>query len=204
MNNLTKYILFFLLLVANIFCVEVGWMSGVNLTKPILIPVLAWQLMGTEWGRVRWVWFALFFSWIGDVLLMLPYDLFIFGLGSFLIAHLFYIRHFLQQWNRKQEQFQAAYLFGVLSYLGILLYLLFPVLGALKVPVIFYGIIISTMLLLALQTRKRGYQLGALCFVLSDSLLAINKFHTPLPLAGLWVMSTYGLAQFYIVKTSRI
>jgi len=164
--------------------------------------LLAWGLVGSAWGKVKWVWIALFFSWAGDVLLMLPYDLFIFGLASFLLAHVFYIRHFWSEWDRTAFPFQPLYLIGVLVYLIGLLYLLFPVLGAMQVPVIVYGTVISVMLLLALQTDRPGYRFGALLFVLSDSILAINKFHTPIPFAALLVMSTYGLAQFYLVKES--
>jgi len=40
---------------------------------------------------------------------------------------------------------------------------------------------------------------GAVFFMLSDSLLAINRFVTPLPLSGLWVLSTYYTAQILIV-----
>lgn len=198
-----RALLFSLLLFANIVSVEMDFEFGVYLTKPLLIPVLAWSLIGADWARVRWVLVALLLSWVGDILLMLPFDLFVFGLASFLLAHIFYIRHFWSAWDRSASPFQPLYLIGVMVYLIGLLYLLFPVLGAMQVPVIVYGTVISAMLLLALQTDRPGYRLGALLFVLSDSILAINKFHTPLPLASLWVMGTYGMAQFYLVKESR-
>jgi uncharacterized membrane protein YhhN len=44
---------------------------------------------------------------------------------------------------------------------------------------------------------------GALLFVMSDSLLAINKFVHPIPEAGFLIMSTYILAQYFIVQGSR-
>lgn len=194
---------FFLLLIANILSSELGWLLGVYLTKPLLIPVLAWGLIGADRARVKWVLIALLLSWVGDILLMLPFDLFVFGLASFLLAHVFYIRHFWGVWDRTASPFQPLLLIGVLAYLGGLMYLLFPVLGALQVPVIVYGIVISTMLLFALHSGRPGYVLGAALFVLSDSLLAINKFHTVIPLSSLWVMATYGGAQFYLVKESR-
>ena len=198
-----RTLLFFVFLVLNIVSVEWGFELGIYLTKPLLIPLLAWTLIGFKWDRVRWICLGLLFSWIGDILLMLPIDGFVVGLISFLIAHHYYIRHLFGQWNAKEVPFRPVYLLGVTMYLIVLIGILFPVLGDMKIPVIVYGLVISTMLLFALHTEQRGYQLGALFFVLSDSLLAINKFHTPLPLAGLLVMSTYGLAQYYIVKTSR-
>jgi uncharacterized membrane protein YhhN len=42
--------------------------------------------------------------------------------------------------------------------------------------------------------------LGALLFVISDSLLAINKFYQDIPLAGVLIMLTYGLAQLFIME----
>jgi alkylglycerol monooxygenase len=45
--------------------------------------------------------------------------------------------------------------------------------------------------------------LGAGIFMLSDSLIAIDRFVTPIPLAGLWVLSTYYAAQILIVLHVR-
>ena len=41
---------------------------------------------------------------------------------------------------------------------------------------------------------------GSIFFMLSDSVLAINKFFSPVTAAGFWVMSTYILAQFLIIQ----
>lgn len=203
MNRTFSFFLFFLILASNILSSESGWLLGVYITKPLLIPSLAWMLAGSEWRLVRWVWMALFFSWIGDILLMLPYDLFIFGLGSFLVAHIFYIRHFIGIWRSNGRPINRVVALVLIGYLLALFSVLFPVLGDLRIPVVGYGIVISTMLLFASQTASIGYAIGATFFVLSDTLLAINKFYTPLPMAALLVMSTYGLAQYYIVKTAR-
>ena len=194
---------FFIFLAVNIISVEMDFTWGMYLTKPFLIPLLAWQLPSGHWLRLRWIWFALIFSCIGDVLLMLPFDWFLFGLGSFLIAHFFYIRHFWGVWDREHVPFRWIPTLVIGIYLAGLLFLLSPILGDLKGPVIVYGLVISAMLLLAFHSGRSGYQWGACLFVLSDSLLAINKFHTPLPLAGLLVMATYGAAQYLLVRTAR-
>ncbi len=44
---------------------------------------------------------------------------------------------------------------------------------------------------------------GACFFMLSDSLLAIHRFVQPLPLAPLWVLSTYYTAQMLIAHNAR-
>ncbi|MBM3432899.1 MAG: lysoplasmalogenase [Bacteroidetes bacterium] len=203
MNVRNKSVLFFLILASNIGASLFGWDWGEYLTKPLLVPLLGWLLVGSKWIRVKWIWFALFFSWVGDIVLMLPIDGFVLGLGSFLLAHLFYIRHFWGIWDRSRISFKPLYLVGVVGYLSGLILLLFPLLGSLQLPVIAYGLVISTMLLLALHAGSIGYQWGAAFFVLSDSILAINKFHTPLPVSALWVMGTYGWAQYRIVFSSR-
>jgi uncharacterized membrane protein YhhN len=81
----------------------------------------------------------------------------------------------------------------------------------LRVPVAVYVLVISLMAAQAIgraaamqgEANKRaawGVALGALLFMLSDSLLAINRFVTPLPLAELWVLVSYYAAQFLIVR----
>jgi uncharacterized membrane protein YhhN len=131
---------------------------------------------------------------------------FIIGLVSFLIAHLFYIVLFskLQKVNTiKYKRFIPL----VLLYLFGLLYFLWEKLGGMKIPVIIYALVISTMLLVAIKgyftwNSKSGKLLliGAVFFVLSDSILAINKFYVPIYLSSFWIMSTYITAQFLIVK----
>ena len=171
-----KSSLYFLVLAVNIIAVQTGWDIGVYATKPLLIPLLGWMLMDSENQKVRWVWLALLFCWVGDILLMLPQDLFLFGLVSFLIAHLFYIRHFWGEWDRKTKPIRPVYLVGVALYLIGLLAILIPVLGDMRIPVIVYGIV---------------------------SILALNKFNNPFLLAGSLIMLTYGLAQYFIVTGTR-
>lgn len=199
MDRSSKSLLFFVVLAANILSVQFDWNIGIYLTKPLLIPLLGWMLLGSEWKKMCWVWIGLFFCWVGDVLLMLPMDLFLFGLASFLIAHLFYIRHFWGAWKRKAQPFRTIYLAGVVLYLIGLTAILTPVLGEMRIPVIVYGLVISAMLLFALHAGATDYAVGAVLFVLSDSVLALNKFHTSFLLAGSLIMLTYGLAQYFIV-----
>ena len=74
-----------------------------------------------------------------------------------------------------------------------------------KIPVLVYGIVISIMFLLALhmlfvRNKEAGklMMLGALLFVASDSILAINKFYSSFEYAGIAIMLTYGIAQLLI------
>ena len=97
-------------------------------------------------------------------------------------------------------------LIAVLAYLVELMHLMWPFLGPMKVPVLIYGITISVMLSAAFwQYQKLDnktallFILGATLFVASDSILALNRFRNPFESAGVLTMSTYILAQLFIV-----
>jgi uncharacterized membrane protein YhhN len=150
-----------------------------------------------------------FFSLIGDILLMFSGG-FIFGLAAFLMAHLFYISAFYLDNEgfifKKKDRFLAAT--GILAYGVVFLSIVLPKVGnALLFPVSAYGITILIMLLTALNrwknAEKTSFQwvlTGAIIFVISDSLLAINRFVQPFPFSGIGIMLTYATGQFLIIN----
>ncbi|HYL78733.1 MAG TPA: lysoplasmalogenase [Bryobacteraceae bacterium] len=144
--------------------------------------------------------FALAVSTLGDVLLDLdPQGLFVYGLGSFLIAHIAYVVLFVQRpFSVKPVKIAAA--IGVLLYSIAISAWLFPSLGDLKIPVAVYMCAITTMAITAILASfpTPWVAIGAILFVASDSLLAINKFKTPIPYRDILVWSTYYAAQFTI------
>lgn len=181
--------------------------------KPLLLPFLLFSVYTFEkFPTKNLLLSALTFSWIGDVILMFADKgelYFIFGLVSFLISHILYIVLFSKQGNttdyRKNIIFWIAFILIIL-YLKSMLTLLFPKLGDLKIPVSIYALTISIMLLVALKgyfSWKKPANIsilfGAMFFVTSDSILAINKFYEPLPYAAFLIMFTYLVAQFAIV-----
>ncbi len=183
-------------------------------SKPLLIPTLIAYLLSQTRNSAsnlkKWVLFALLFSWVGDVLLMfVPTNdiYFLLGLAAFLLAHIFYILFF--HFTRLKEQIKSNpwLLVVVVIYYALLINWLSPYLDDMKIPVRVYGVVISFMLMLAMHmigisNKKAGQwmMIGALLFVISDSVLAINKFYKPFELAGVIIMLTYGLAQLFIVK----
>jgi len=93
-----------------------------------------------------------------------------------------------------------AFLFG-------LLFVLKGHLGALQIPVIIYGIIITSFGALSLsyylQNKSKSALLlliGALVFISSDSMLSLNKFYVPNEILNLLVMLTYIIAQYLIFR----
>ena len=181
-------------------------------TKPLLMPLL---LLGFYVGSANrnnkgfyFIVAALILSWAGDVLLQMN-EMFIPGLISFLLAHIFYIVYFIRSSPGKKGllKYQPLLVIPVLLYILLFLWLIFPYLDALKIPVTVYGITIGTMLLASINMRRKTndvaasyFIIGALLFVLSDSLLAVNLFAYSSILLSLCVMLTYASAQYLIVK----
>jgi uncharacterized membrane protein YhhN len=181
-----------------------------DFSKPLLMPILIGYLLSVTKERrfTLWVLLALLFSWIGDILLMFQSNnslFFLLGLSSFLLAHIFYIVFFQKVRLRELIRPNVLLLLIVIVYYAGLLYFLSDYLGNMKGPVRIYGLVISAMFVLAMhmpamRDKKTGWLLvtGALLFVISDSILAINKFYRPFEPAGLIIMLTYGLAQLFL------
>lgn len=152
---------------------------------------------------------ALLFSFFGDVFLLFSGELnFILGLVSFLIAHLLFIKIIIKRIKKTPTRniIGSSFLF-FLIFCG-LIYTLRNSLGELLIPVIIYGLTISafgTVALIDYLNKKSVKSLwmlfGAVVFVVSDSVLAINKFYNQKLIFEVIVMSTYILAQFLIYRS---
>jgi len=148
---------------------------------------------------------ALAVSTLGDVLLDLdPRRLFVFGLGSFLVAHLIYTSVFVRNRRRPMALGAAEMLPAglVLVFSVAVSAWLLPSLGTLIVPVAIYMCAITAMVLSAILARFSNpwVAVGAILFLLSDSLLAVNKFKTPVPFRDVLVWTTYFVGQFCITN----
>lgn len=178
------------------------------LVKPMpVLALLGWLHDAPPGEYRRWISLGLIFSLGGDVLLTWPGDLFMFGLGAFLLAHLAYLKAYLSDCRRPALVPLAAALFIGALLLGILVS---NGLGPLLVPVIVYGLVISAMLWRALarlgtEVPKRSALLaaaGALGFVFSDSLIGINRFVAPFHAAPYLIIISYWLGQWGITASA--
>jgi len=144
-------------------------------------------------------------SLVGDIFMMLRKKRFIEGLASFLVAQLFYI-----------AAFKSGIIFSLssLTFISFVIFamlvsrLFFPYLGSLKFPVVVYVFVIVTMAGLAAErfiqiggTKTLFAFAGAILFVVSDLVLAVNRFVKPFRLAQLCILSTYFLAQWLIAMS---
>jgi len=180
-------------------------------TKPLLMPLLIYYLYryadGTITLRRMLLAVSLFFCWIGDLLLMGSGDLyFLGGLVSFLIAHIFYGVDFYHATHQKPK-LKALHLLPFLIYGILILSVLIPRSGNLTFGIVIYAIGILVMAFLASirrhVTSEMSFYLvlaGAILFVISDTLIALDKFYVPLILGNVFILTTYILAQLLIVR----
>ncbi len=145
---------------------------------------------------------GLVFSLAGDIFLMLPKDRFIAGLGSFFVAHLFFILAFAGDFG---PYWGWGYLIPIAIYAVVFLKILLPHTKKMTIPVIAYVLVLLAFLW---QASGRGYVLGgsspalaffgAVLFVASDSILAYDRFVKGFKFASFFIMLTYWLAQVFI------
>jgi uncharacterized membrane protein YhhN len=198
-----------------------GWKRVEYAAKPlVIILLLAWLVYKTGLDSLPRACFGLglLFSLAGDVLVMVSYSRlsnrwFMAGLASFLLAHLAYIAGL----NSPIQKIPALWgiVFGTLLALAVVR-LLRRVLDALVdkklnrlvLPVMFYGLALTIMLLSAILTGFRSdwkpdpvmlVVSGAVLFTISDVILAWNKFVKPIRRGRLWTMILYHFGQVALI-----
>lgn len=211
-----KLLIYTAIVVAEIACGYAGIWQGVYLFKPlIMLSLLFWTRDYLK--TYPWLWMGMWFGLGGDIFLMIRgKDLFVAGLGSFLVMQILYIVAFsktLTPEGKKELRstwWRSALPFAVygLSFLAILHQ---PIAGntaskGLWIPVVAYSICLCSMGVAAAfrkgSVNDGSYSwvlVGAVLFILSDSTIALNKFLQHFEAASLLVMTTYAAAQWLIV-----
>jgi len=215
-------ILFFITIVLAIL----NWLAAIKdwkildyITKPAtMVALIAWMVFEVHVsGPLVLFTLGFFFSMIGDICLMLPREQFIGGLVAFLLGHVCYIVGF----NFQAPPINVVTLFMVAGVVLVAWAVIRPLRAGLLAkgqkpllqPVQIYAGVISLMLLSALVTLERSdwdttaailASLGAASFFLSDTLLAWNRFVTPISQASLKVRVTYHLGQILIALGAAV
>ncbi len=217
MKKITRFIIpfFFVALLCDTYAVATHSQALQMLFKPLLMPALMlWYWLSIQTAAQdlrlanakRLFLGALFFAFCGDVLLLFPAG-FVVGLGCFLVTHLCYIR-IISRWLKPKSLLEIAqYLAVFLLCFGVLLYFIGPQLNDLLIPVVLYGVVISTFgavsLVHYLQEKSktnRALFVGAILFILSDSLIAINQFYFAHTVFEVLLIVLYALAQYLIAR----
>lgn len=214
----------FLLIIAmvsailNWAAIEQHWKKIEYVAKPAtMVIVIIWLVLnGGLSSGIIWFTLGAVFSLAGDVFLMMPQNLFIFGLVSFLIGHIFYIVGF-NVFSADFDGGGTAYLLAIVIILGYVIFRIYNRLASgltakqltkLKIPVLVYSLVITLMVISALSCFFRpGWELthtlwaiaGALLFYISDTILALDRFVSPISHARLLTMITYHLGQLGIL-----
>ena len=210
------FIAFFLVSMGELIAITTDVSFLHHLCKPLITVTLFLYYWNASAGnRSNSVSLAILFSFAGDALLMYESrntNYFVFGLIAFLLAHVFYILAYRQhRGERSEDELQgvqrARLAFPIILAGSGLVFVLYPSLGDFKVPVILYAVVLVLMVLYALfrlgRTTPSSFWLaftGAVLFMVSDSVLAINKFFIPIPHASFYIMVTYITAQYLIVN----
>lgn len=219
MKNFLKnnFLVLFMIIVAFVlYANSIQSLTLDILFKPLIVISLLLYLVIENGHKEKAVGFAiagLLLSLVGDVLLIFQGQhplFFIGGLVSFLVAHVSYIFYYIRSSDTvavKKLNNKTFFILLMAIYGIAFCVLLYPDLGALKVPVFLYTTVLIGMNIFALnrygKVNDKSFKLimiGALCFALSDSLLAINKFLLPVPLAGVWILASYAAAQYFITQ----
>ncbi len=205
---------FFVIVILDILVGNIGDSKYRLVTKPlILLSLLVYFSINAKHlskSSYYLMLAALSLSLMGDIFLLFDNrsnQFFILGLVSFLLAHLTYGAIFLKRRNKKLP----IYIYGVLMILiaiGMALFFyLKDDLKALTYPVVIYvlGILFmaGTALIRIGKVPSSSFLwvfIGALFFVASDSILAINMFKFDVPWAHVWIMGTYATAQYLITE----
>lgn len=195
-------------ILSNLLGPDWHWLHYIS--KPFSTALLLVLVLATAFPistRYKWAIFAgLIFALCGDVFLMLPQDHFVAGLICFLVAHCLYIVALTgdARFGAKPVTLLACIVVAACMVWGLWARLA----PDLELPVAAYALVLGLMAAQAisraqlLSTRSaRLAAVGALLFMVSDSILAYGRFRFDIPLQGLWVLSTYFAAQWFIAKS---
>ena len=191
------------------------WALDNRLLLLVFKPLTTLLIVAHAWRRGRAtpvargvVLAALWLSLIGDVALLWPQQGFVPGLVAFLIAHVLYIVAFTRE-HRFAAQPAALAAYALVAG-TILAFLWSDIPAGLRIPVAGYVLALTAMAAQAAVVglraqgsgarRARGLMIGGALFMVSDTVLAINRFALPLPAAGLWILATYWAAQWLIAS----
>jgi len=148
---------------------------------------------------------ALLGSVCGDILLDLSYaNVFIVGLVAFLVGHLFYTVLFFR-YAKSPDEFGKVMIAGLVLFAGVMIWIFRGIAPTLYGPVALYIVVIVTMSIGALLVPAGNRLLfwGALLFIASDVVLAVNKFLVVIPYGRVINISLYFIAQFMIIMAAR-
>ncbi len=215
---LKRYASFFFWIIVLLHCMAIYFSVPTfrGITKLLLIPFLftGWILPARQAGKKisLLVIMGLLFSLAGDYLLMLKGSAtFLLGMLAFMFTHICNGSYFYLRMGKRIPHIKKLYpITGLLILIaGSIYVVLFPFLKSFAIPVLVYMILITTMTFLAAatgqvaslaKTANTWFIPGALLFVFSDGLLAMNMFMIQNHFLDIPVMISYAAAEYFLVN----
>lgn len=193
MKNNKSYLITIYLIISFLYLLFISFelQIGIYATKPLLMAVLAWwyysrTMYNQKFIPSKYFLTGILFSLLGDTFLMFQgNDFFLFGLSSFLVAHILYILSFVKYPKFYEGVIAKKPLISLpfLLYMIVVTGFLWENLGNMKLPVLLYSAVITLMAICAMNMKNRidFYTFlfiisGAMLFVISDTVIAISKF----------------------------
>ena len=125
-------------------------------------------------------------------------------MGSFALAHIAYVVFFYLEYRKERAMVGIKWKSAIVTLYGMIVGMcIVPhVQGPLQIGVSVYILLILAMCILAWMQKNPLYGLGAWLFVFSDTILAWNKFVSPIEMAGYLIMIPYYLGQWVLLVQS--
>ena len=192
-------------------CLAVLFFAPVPIPHKLCLP-MGVLVLSSLWLTPWEVFAALLFSIIGDW--FGSCGIFLAQMGSFAVGHMFYILFFIRRFSRKVERdgkmtakAKGYLLMLAICILSLLVMVFIKVIpcapaGIIRTGASIYAVLIFVMFFTALLQRSLFYALGALLFVISDFILAWNRFVEPVPYRDALVLGTYLSAQWLLFVRS--
>ncbi|MFI5172531.1 MAG: lysoplasmalogenase [Chitinophagales bacterium] len=211
--------LYLIVAVAHLFSIVTESETIREITKYLLMPLLMLHVYFGFRNAFRMILpllTTLFFCWMGDIVLLYSNrneNYFLIGLAAFLLGHIFYIISFNKYVIHLRSLIRRKpwIIIFPLIYSASVVIILYAYLGDMKIPVIAYSAVITLMGISAINRfgRTNLYSFifvlcGAVFFMISDTLIAIDKFYLPIESGSLLIMFTYIVAQFLIISGLRL
>jgi uncharacterized membrane protein YhhN len=199
-----KFTIFYLAVAILYFLALFFLPQYVSVTKPLIMSSLIGFYISTETKQNNGFLLGMIFALLGDIFLMFDNNsFFIAGLFCFLLMQWTYLFTFKQNFTKPNVK-TALYFTAIFLISCTLLAWMWPYLGSMKWHVTIYFISILSMVFFAVSRDRNlpfsfSVLAGAILFLISDALLAVNKFAVPFNYAGVLVMLTYIAAQYLIV-----
>lgn len=190
---------FVLVSALNLVFEAAGPRLGFDLTKPLLVPLLAAAMLARGRATPPLLLGALLGSFVGDTMLLFSGNWFLVGMAGFAVTHVCYIRFFVLggALRNRRRVLPAALLYGVLWV--VLITLLWPDLASsMRIPVACYSLLLASMATCAAVAGRRT-RIGGALFLVSDTMIAGGIAHWHMPTGtGFMVMATYIIAQYLL------